>query len=321
MKKFLPVLKIGASKDDYPHYASYVNITGGQLQTCNKKESVVFDLDTGFEGSVNIYVLEDVLKNTINPDIEQIGNELHISEGDFRSILTIEDIGFPQIKDPSTKGLKISDDIINTLKTANVFTGTGIYNYIYLGKEFIVSTDGSRMFFKSLKSNIETPIPVNSSIISTLNNECVLASSEENAVVVYKNGYIIFTVPYLDTYPIEKITNFIKESRTNLQKICNVAVLQDAIKKVSSVFIGESVGFVSLENKDNTLGIKATSEVNGTSFIGIASEVRDEFKMSINCEFLKGINLDFDVYVDVNNSDRLYLKDLDGAEVVLLAAI
>ena len=60
--------------------------------------------------------------------------------------------------------------------------------------------------------------------------------------------------------------------------------------------------------------------VNGRSTVDIASDIEEPFTISVNVNFLKTIPFDFDVFVDVSDPKRLYLKNDNGSQIVLMGA-
>ena len=81
--------------------------------------------------------------------------------------------------------------------------------------------------------------------------------------------------------------------------------------------MGDLSSFIELKNKDNKLTVQAESAMNGISNMVIDSEIKDEFNLDMQSDYLTNIDYDYDVFVNIKNVDRLYLTN-ERSEIVLM---
>jgi len=87
----LKYLKLGTNPIDYPIYSQLLFAVNNNLYTCNGSDSViVFDADLGFEGAVNFYVLENILRLSDGEieehEVDSIHNILFIKNGRLKTL-------------------------------------------------------------------------------------------------------------------------------------------------------------------------------------------------------------------------------------------
>ena len=317
MKELLKVLKVGTARSDFPTYCKYINFQENYVLTCNGSEFVEVDNKFPFLGAVNLYVLENILKNCSTAQINQKDSMLVIEDGDFKSSLLIDDIEFPEPPEVNAEFVEVSDELLSTLKTAIDYTGEGILSYVFLHGNKVMATDKHRCFLHKGELDVKSPLGINRKILSVLSSGCRVGVYNNNTVVAFDGGRIIFQTALLDNYPEEKIISVVESTKTNIQMVCNVAVLQDAVTKVTPILFEEISDFVLLKNKLNKLVVSAESAVSGVATMVIDSQIEDKFKLAMNHKFISGIDFDFDVFFDWENSNRLYLTN-GNAEIVLM---
>ena len=316
MLELIKVLKIGTARNDFPVYCKYANFSEHKVQTCNGSEFVEMGNKFPITGAVNLYVLENILKNCSTAQIRQEDNMLIIEDGDFKSSLLIDDIEFPEAPDVDAEFVEVSDELLSILKTAINYTGEGILSYVYLHRNQIMATDKDRVFLHEGDLGVLNPLGINRKILSVLGSGCKVGVHNNNTIVAFDGGRIIFQTALLDNYPEEKIIGVVENTKEDIQMVCNVAVLQDAVKKVTPILFEEISEFVLLKNKLNKLVVSAESAVSGVAKMVVDSQVEDKFKLAINHKFLSNINFDFDVFIDWGNGNRLYLTNGES-EIVL----
>jgi hypothetical protein len=317
MKEELKILKLGVTNDDYPYYGQHINFSD-KIQSCNEKVYVEFnDNPYPVEGCINFHVLNNVLNNCETPQISQDLNLLKVEDGNFKTSILIDSLDFPQHTQLNIDFVEVDSEFLNLLKTANKYTGDGLLGYIYIDKNYIVSTcNKEKIFYAKHTLDIMNPIGINKKIMSVISEGVEVGTSAHNTVVQFAGGKVIFKIALLDNFPVHEIVNIV-ENKPPVQKLCNIAILQDAVKKVSSILVNERVKNVYLLNRDKKLEVKAESITNGVSRIEFESEVVDEYDMCISSGFLSGVDLDYNVYVSKNN--LLYLTN-GKSEIVLVGA-
>ncbi len=318
MKEEISVLKLGASKKEFPYYCQYADFTKDSIRTCNSRVYVEIDNPFDIEGDINLFVLDEILKNCNEPEIYQDGTMLKIRDGNYKTSLVIDDIEFPEMPEIENLELIGLEDIYEILKEAIKFVGSGLYSYIYLCNDCILATDKSRVFSHKLDLSLSQVVGIDKQILSALGENCKLGVRDNNTIVVYDSGVVRFQATILDNYPKSEIIKVMSKSKVNIEKLCNVYPLQQAVKKISPMLMNEQSSFIGLKNADKKLDVYVDSITNGISVMTIDSAVESKFEMSIDYTFFNNINIDYDVYVnEVENVDRLYLTN-GKSDIVLL---
>lgn len=317
MKQAIEILKLGASKKEFPHYCQYANFMEDKIRTCNGQVFVEINNPFEIEGCINLFILEDILKNCDNPQIYQDNNSLKVEDGSFKSKLIVDSLEFPDTPDVNDiESIKLNG-LYDILKEAIKFVGDKLYSYIYICNDCIIATNKSRCFFHKVELNLTTPIGVDTKIFSSLNKSSEIGVKDFNTVAVYDNGMVIFQASLLEDYPKDRVVKFINKSRSGVNKLCNVYALQTAVKKISPMLLNENSSVVELRNAGKKLQVCATSAINGVSSMSIDTEIEEEFKLHLNNKFLNNINIDYDIYINLENEDRLYLNN-GISEIVLM---
>jgi len=323
MLSTLKFLRNAAENVNHPVYAQYVNSNGSVLRTCNDANYMEIAYKAPWKGSVNIFILIDILsKLTEEVEFVDSENDLHIQSGRFKSDLIIANMQFPTFLQPEMESsIKLDNDLVEVLKQGIKYVGKGNLSPLYIDAHGICVTDGARMFIHNHKFDLPKPISMNTKVLSILGEENKITSDKfGNIVVGYLGGFGKFRTDPVDFYPIDKIREFVKHSSENIEKLCNVATLLDSVEKLSPVLYGESNTFISILNNNKTLRIQAESLVNGSAELIFTSELQTTFSMNLDLKFLKGITFDFDVFINKDRQDRLYLKNNTGSEIVLMGA-
>jgi len=322
MKQLMKILKIGTTKGDYPYYCQHINFTEDKIQTCNG--SVFVDMEDNkypIEGAVNFNILESVLNNCETPQIQQEGALLKIKDGSYSSEIIVDTLEFPDSNLLGIDTIEITSELLYLLTSAMKYTGEGLLSYVYMDSTHILATkDKQKAFYyeHSMPMKVGQVIGINSKILSTLSEGVEIGTSKDNTVVKFDGGQIVFKIALLNNYPKEELVNGIN-NKPLITKLCNVQPIQESVKKVSSLLINETEKVVYLENKENVLTIKATSISQGESTVKLNSELKESFKIKMQVKFLSGIDLDYDVYVDLNKNNTLYLTNQESE--ILLAGV
>lgn len=321
LKSVLKLLKVGASKEKIPFYQSYLSSDKGRLKTCNNEVYISLDKFLDFKGDTNIYVLDSII-NKIDDEFEltQVNDTtLKIISGNFESELVIEEAGFPEKEKPNVPLSIVTEDFLQLAKLAFKFTGVHIGQHVYVGNEFLCAYTGEQVFFAYHDLNIETPVLISRNVFQTLAPGTSIGITEYNTVVDYGFGYGIFTSDLITQYPIDKLTEFMDASTSNLIDIVVAEDLKKAVDKVSTVFHGERKSVASFINAENNLRIEAESVINGRSQIDIDSMSDTEFNISFDLSFLKNVPDDFMICVNPDMLNRLIaVKNETDTTIVMM---
>lgn len=320
---FLKLLKTAVSNDNYPLYSSYLYSDGKTVRTCNNTSYVCLNYKAPYKGCVNFYILENVL-NLIgeDADIEQEGNQLKISSGNYHTTLNIMDFDFPKLEPPKDVELfTLTEEDLNMWRFAIKYTGKESLAPLYVDNIGTLATDGSRIFLNHKKIDTNNKLALSSKILGFVRSDYKLGADDKgNINISFEGGFAKFISDKLDFYLDDRIRKFVDESSKNTKLLCNVAHLRDAAEKLGPIFHGEMESVANLSNKNKKLEITATSTVNGVSDIVIDSDLDEEFSINMNLRFFANVPLNFDCYVSLDKDDRLYLSDENGSRIVLMGA-
>jgi len=307
-------LKLGTTKQDYPVYGQYLHSTGKQVQTYNKEVLVCIDHELPFKGSTNFFVLENYLKNDY--ELEQDNDIINVKFENFKSKLVIDYVGFPVINPPVYKnGLIITEELLYMLKYALNFTGNDCYKYVIVTNKGIIATNKQKLIYFNKPLDIKSNIYVDKRIVNVL-KEGYEINADENTFVKFEGGYMIFEIDDISELNINKIFTRILEYANNVTLLCNAAYFQDAIQKVSSVLFLETKKCIDIFNKKMNLMILAES-CNGESSIEYKSGIKKRYESKFNINNFTNISLDYNVYVNLENQNYLYLKN-ENSEIVII---
>ena len=320
----IKILKVGTANSDYPVYAQFLYSKDGVLQTTNGKDFVNLEYDLPFEGLINLYVLESFLKQVDDIDkleFYQDNDSVFLKAGVLTAKLNMlpkERSSFPEIKFPSlSEKFEITEDIMEQLETAFKFVGNNIYGYVYIGKEGIISSDMYKAFMFENEFQIKNPIGLSKKMLPVLKPGVKIALSEGNVVVfLNEEDFVIFSDLYsMESYPYEKVFNFIKKSRSGVE-LCNILPIRNALDKLMPILHNEKLKLINMcSSENNIMDISAISEINGTSNYRIKVLTGKEFDISMDASNIINIPISFDLYLSDN--DRLYLNDGESEIAVL----
>ena len=322
LKKLLSILKLGATSENYPPFGSYLISDGETLKTFNADIYVSLDYKAPFIGAVNIYVFDSILANlTDDAEFKQKDDKLYIRDNNFKADLDIiEEPDIPIKEKPKVPTIEITEELLNSLKLANKFISASEpqYMYIYMGKNFISATNRSKVFLKDI-SETDTSISLDSKILSSLIIGTKLGATNKNVFIDYGFGFLLSQAHIVEEFPIEKISSYVYQSKEETTKLCNIAVLQDAIKKLSPIFYAEKGLNILIETKDKSLVVSAESTLNGVLKVNYDIQMEEEYSMEFDPNYVKGIPMDYDIFINpkITSMKRLYLSN-DESEIVLL---
>jgi hypothetical protein len=320
--KYLPVLKLGCSNAEYPVFVQYVHSNGKII--CSYNGGFLSNIDgifvqikqpLSFSGDLNVFVLDDIIKNIGNNfDYEIKDNKLIIQQDTFQTEILIVNCSFPEVPLPEVeKQFNLTADLYNDLKLANKlsFSDKSILSYVILDNNNIASIGLDKVFYKKLNLNTDfDPILINTRILSVLNpsiENMYIGSTNNNVLISYDNVEIFFEVDNFSEYPLQQLINFVNESNNNLVKLCNMSYFNEAIKKLSPIFFGESRRLFQLSNINDFLYFTAEVQLNGTAEYSCKSEYGDNFIMNFDMDTFKGIPIEYDVFINPELNDRLVL--------------
>ena len=309
--KYLPVLKMAASKENYPTYAQYVHCGDRFVSTCDDVAFVKVDFDMPFRGNVNLFVLETILKTL--PDeykLETDQDTVKVVTKKTQYVLNIADLPFPELDRPDAEKFVIDEGNLEILKTSVNFTGVSEYENIYLDKDGLISTNGQRLFIYDQENILETPIMLNKKIISNLAvGYSIGVGDNGNVVIDFPDGYALFTTPHYSTYPAENIREWASKALPNTKPLINVGEFKDLLAKVNPIFFGEAKRFIHIENHARSLEITGESPFNGKAAANCKSDLKETFVMDIDADHFATVPNEYDLHVRVGTNDRIAAKN------------
>ncbi len=318
---YLPILKAGTSKENYPLYAQLLHIEDGYVSTCNDAVFVKMKLGMPFDGNVNIFVFENALK--MLPDeynLVKEPNSIVITTKKLQYDLKLVPMTFfPSMEEPDVKYMEVDEGILSVLKTASSFTGLDKYEHVFFDDKGMLSTSGQKILRYAGKSSLDKPVILPKSVISLLKVGYFIGSDEnDNTIVKFPNGFAIFTTPHYSSFPGEKIREFIDPLLEDTKKLVNVGVFKDALSKVTPIFFGETLRIVELKNDSfGILKIRGESPFNGVASASVKSELSESVLMYINVDLINVVPGEYDFHIKSGINDRLMAKN-HSSEIVLI---
>ena len=314
--KHLPMLKAGASKENYPLYAQYLHIDDGFVSTCDDAAYVRVDFDMPFKGNVNLFVLETILKTL--PDeykLEEKGDVIKVNTKKANYKLNNADLPFPEIPRPPVHLLELDEGLISLMKSALSFVGNMEYESVYLDSKGLVATNGQRLLIYEQDTKLDTPILLSKEIISILKEGYKIGASG-NTVVEFPGGYAVFTTPHYSSYPADNIREYATKALKDTQPLINVGEFKELLAKVNPIFFGEGKRIINIVNSKGNIAILGKSPYNGTARANTTSMLQDNFDITIDADHFSAVPDDYDLHVHLGSDDRIAAKN-HVAEILL----
>lgn len=317
--KHLPMLKAASSKENYPMYAQFLNVTDEYVSTCDDLSYVRVYFKMPFTGLVNLYVLETILKTL--PDeykVKQKGDKIFALAKGVDYELKTADYDFPVIEVPKEVSMmEVDEGILDVFKLALSFTGELEYESVYVDKDGLLSTTGQRLLMYHQSTSLKNPLMLSRKIIQSLQvGDKVGVGSNNNVVVDFPNGYAMHTVPMAATYPAENIREWASSMVTDLEPIISVGEFKKLIAQVNPIFFGESQRTVHIYNTDKTITVKAESPFNGEASASAKSELDDEFEILMNADFFSAVPDSYMLHAQLGQSERIVARS-EVADIIL----
>lgn len=320
LKKALVYLKRGATKDTFVPFGVFLCSDGKKVWTFNYDTFVTVNIQLPFSGLVNIFILDNILKTVSNDAVVKIEDEkLLISEGTIKSSLTIVEFSsqIDFFEKPVVPLLSVTNSLIEDFKTALNFVDNK--SFLFMDNYCIMSVkaDGSGAFCKLIESGIKT-VGVTSEIVSIFSEGNKIGGVDENVVVEFEKGYAIFSVPLTSDFPYVKLKSIFNSTiHNNKSFLCNLAVIKDAITKLSAIFSNDKDSDMKIENVKKELKITASSSFNDKVEIDYSTQLEQEYKVSIDYSLFKGVPLDYNVLVG-NKANRSMLLTNGDSNIILM---
>ena len=313
LKDVMKYLIAASNNSPYPLYAQYLHSEDGFVYTCSGTAFSKAKVNLPFKGDVNIFVLDEILKNVnYDCDIKVNDNNLIISKNNYVSKLIIDQIEFPSIKDKDVHTVEITEDLLKTLKRAGKFTSSGIAQYVYMCNNFVCSYSRDYAFFKKMSLDVKEPIGIAKNIIPMLNVGDRIGTYESNVLVYFKNGYIMFTSSMIEEYPSDWIEEeFTKKTNVDLQYLISMETFNKISTALKPIFFGEKKAFIELHNKNKELVGTAESHVNGRSTFTVKTELEEEFTFFVNLHYMSLIPIAYNIQIETGKEklDDIILSD------------
>lgn len=324
MKELMNILRL-ATATEFPTYAEYLHSTGERLQTKSRDNTVDIQEKLPFVGCVKFSVLDAICRISDDVDFQLEDDFLVVSYGNATAKLNIDDIGFPKL--PSLKAdfyLDLDEETVNAIKTANKFTGRGLYSYVYMNNEAILASDKTRVFFHQFSGvGVDNYIAINAKVASLLAPEYRIGMKGNSTIVDLGFGKVEFSMDDLSDYPAQNIWDYVDKSANDGIGICQSDELLSAVKKVTPITLGDTEPVVKLENKDRTLEVSALSNDVGSSSVVLESQSEEHLVLHIGVNVINSLGKGFDVAFCTDNNgevNRVYaLRDKD--EIVLMGYV
>ena len=320
MKSF-SLLKRVVRNQDHPHFAKYVMSDGKCVYACNTDDYIQMDVAFPFIGATNLFVLENTFKFMTDLEgVSQSKNKLKIDKNGYSANLSVlKDVKMPKLSIPKDiTFIKVSQELINILKTALTFTGSGLYSNVFVDDSRVIATDSTRLYYHKESTGFSTPVGLNKRIIDILSPDLDIGVHKSNIIVKFKGGFMMFTTDIVEgDYPADKIENVMENTETDaLNRICPVGYLHNAILQTSPVSIGESISIIELMNKDKELCVTADT-INGTTSVIVTSHSDYKSKLFVNASFINRVPSNYDVFLETGKVNRIIFKATNSTILIM----
>lgn len=324
--KNLAISKIATTKKDYPIFGSYVVAEKDKIVSSDASSYISLNTTFPFEGAVNIFVLENLLnKCSGDLELEQQESEIRVKFDNINTTINIgSGVTIPYLAYPEVSKVSITPEILDNLKKAIKFTGKNSpYQNVYFGNGILCATNQERVFLYRDESIQNSPIMLSSKIISLL-TETIQVGSREGVVVLSweetedtASGYGLFSTDMISGFSVNNIIDFVEKSKTEAKYLCNFAVMKDALDKTKVMCIGEVDPTVDIKNKDKNLQIVGGSYLNGFMKANYKSNLDEEFEIELPFGVFSSISLEYDVYINLKQQDKLILTNGES-DIILM---
>jgi len=327
----LRILKNASVRDDYPIFGGHLRSHDKKIMTSDHKNFILMNKELPFEGYINIFVYENLLKKSSEDlELKQEDSKLKCEFDNTKvSLNLLQELNMPFVEPPKDiKMYDLDEETIGILKFASKFVGKDDeYKNVYFGNNLIIATDKQKIFYKETDIDIE-PIALSKKIISFLFKGIKIGSYQNNVVVSWEenesivSGYGLFSTEVFVEYPIDSIKAYINTSKKDVTKLCNMAVIKDAIDKISTVCIGESDPIIEIKNNNYTVEISGESKFNGSIISDYDSEMQDNYSINTYISSFNNISFDYNIFInpELSSNKRLLISN-DDSYIFFMEAI
>lgn len=306
-KSHLPTLKVGSENKVYPIWAAYLSSGGGQVKTASADSYICLDIDLGFKGDVNIYLLEGMINKLgiENLELSNKDQDLLVQSSGFESTLMCIDSRLPVKEMPicdmyNTEG-ETNSKFIDDLRLAYKFAATdGSHSHVMLTKEHIIaqSETSDPIFLARHDLSITKAVALTRNSINATGNISALGFTDDNNVVYEFGDYgfgIFSTYNIADQKKTDELATLVLTAyqQATMNEICEVGELRENTSKVLPIFYGERQNLVLMSNAmrgDNTvMNIKGQSMYNGQADLDMPTSCSSEFTILYDIQNLKNI--------------------------------
>jgi len=329
MKNKLDLLSNGVKNVEYPIYMKHIESKDGYLTTYNNLNLVRVPYILPFEGLINFYVLYNILKKIDYPDFIVTNNTLVIRSGNFSTSIPIISLDefvktetiLEKVKDIKT--MFINNELMAVLNLATVFISAKRprYQYIYIDKDHIISTDGSKSFYYESKLDVDEPFGIDKNVVNMIEIEDELGVVDRNSVIKRGDDLIISLSENMDTFPLNATKDIITDFNESKDKklICSSEALKIAVLNIKPISFGEEIFYVAIKNTLKTLSVSCTSASNG--FAEDSIEVDEEISVDILFNGNDLLNIPDGCNIYYIDSTRFYFVDKVLNCIIIIMAI
>ncbi len=318
--KYLPLLKAGASKENYPLYAQSLHVGQGFVSTCNDAAyiRVDYEMPMEFYGNVNLFVLETILKTlpdeftiTKDPDgiiIKAKGLIYRLNQADFE---------FPEFAKPDKGELEVDEGFLSILKAAVSFTGDFEYEGIYVDGEGLIATNAQKLLLYNQPTGLKKPIVLTREIVNILDVGFKIGvEPSDNTVVTFPNGYAIFVTPHFSAFPADTIRSWGIGTLKDTQPLTSVSEFRGLLSQVAPIFFGEGKRLIRIENYNNTVEVSGESPYNGKAKAQCNSAIKDLWATKMDMDLFGAVPDGYDIHIKLGVKDIMAKNEI--SEIILV---